>query len=449
MENEKKDFQDNIEESEIEKKVRDDISAKIADAAAEIPEEIAAAEADAEPEVEISLDDAEGDAVNAELDSDTTDISEFEELACEAPKEPKKVTMNLSSLIMSFIGTAIIGALLLFVGMQIPGWVESRPEGKTAVKVDGTALTDLDMKYYIYIAANEYYTDNNNDSNIKIADYDWSQTNEDGKTAEEIVKENALESAVGEALILNIGDKNGAEWDKEASEENAKAQTEQLIKSYSEELIVLNAKAQGLSSIKQYNRKVAQYEHLQAVEADMEENASKYYPEDESVLNDYITDGKGSAKHILIKSDDSTSSEATEEEEAVEENTALATAEDVLNRINNGEDFDALMEEFNEDTGETAAGYTFTAGEMTAPFERAAFALKIGEVSEIVESQYGYHIIKRIPGRYELEGYLKDKAKIKTTGVFDKLSVADILEEIATATEDFQTMYSEMQKASK
>lgn len=446
MDNENKDFNGTSEESEMQKKVREDISSKIADAAAEIPEEIEAAE-NAEETFAVDEETA-ADAETAQpIDAEDAENQELDEMYAEPPKEPKKVTITLSSFVMSLIGTAVIGALLLFVGMQIPGWIESRPEGKVAAKVDGTAITDLDMKYYIYIAANDYFTDNNSDGSAKIVDYDWSQTGEDGKTAEQIVKEKALESAVGETLIMNLGDKNGAEWDKTASEEKANSQTDQLITNYGEELITLNAQAQGLSSIKQYKRKIVQFEHLQAVETAMENDPSKYYPEDTSVLNDYIAEGKGSAKHILIKNDDGSASAATEEgEEAAPAEDKRAKAEEILGRINNGEDFDALMKEFNEDTGETEAGYTFTAGEMAAPFEKAAFALKIGEVSDVVESQFGYHIIKRIPGRYELEGYLKDKAKIKTTSVFDKLSVSDILKEVDTATTDFQTMYAQSQQ---
>lgn len=442
MENENKDFQGTTEKSEMQKKIREDISSKIAEAAAEIPEEIAAAE-DAD-----TISEETENTIDTSVEEVPSEYSETDEIP---QKEPKKVTLSVSTFVMSLIGTALIGAVLLFAGLKLPVWIESLPEGNTAAKVDGTAITDLDMKYYIYIAANDYFKDNNSDTSIKIADFDWSQTGSDGKTAEQIVKEKALDSAVKETLIMNLGIKNKVEWDKEASENQAESQTKQLISNYGEELVSLNAQAQGLSTIKQYKRKIVQAQLLQAIDSDMEENPSKYYPENMSALNDYVTDGKASAKHILIKNDTSAAQNTQAEgEEAAPAEDKRAKAEEILGRIRNGEDFDTLMKEFNEDTGETENGYTFSAGEMTAPFEKAAFALKIDEVSDIVESQYGYHIIKRIPGRFELEGYLKNKAKVKTTGAFNKLSVADIMKEIDNATNEFQTMYSAQQgKAGK
>ena len=57
------------------------------------------------------------------------------------------------------------------------------------------------------------------------------------------------------------------------------------------------------------------------------------------------------------------------------------------------------MNELSEDPGLQSAptGYIFTKGEMVAPFEEAAYALSDNGVSGIVETDYGYHIIKRIP----------------------------------------------------
>lgn len=61
--------------------------------------------------------------------------------------------------------------------------------------------------------------------------------------------------------------------------------------------------------------------------------------------------------------------------------------------------FDTLMHEYSEDGGLEGSpdGYTATPGEMVPEFEQTAFSLEMGEISEVVESTYGYHIILRLP----------------------------------------------------
>ena len=74
-----------------------------------------------------------------------------------------------------------------------------------------------------------------------------------------------------------------------------------------------------------------------------------------------------------------------------------AKAEDVLKRLRAGGDFNALAKEFSIDTSNKDQGGDlgwFGRGMMVKPFEDAAFALKPGELSDIVETQFGYHIIK-------------------------------------------------------
>jgi parvulin-like peptidyl-prolyl isomerase len=76
---------------------------------------------------------------------------------------------------------------------------------------------------------------------------------------------------------------------------------------------------------------------------------------------------------------------------------ALAKAEDLLKRVRAGEDFAALAKEFSDDPGSKVQGGDlgwFGRGQMVKPFEDAAFSLKQGEVSGVVESPFGYHIIK-------------------------------------------------------
>lgn len=70
----------------------------------------------------------------------------------------------------------------------------------------------------------------------------------------------------------------------------------------------------------------------------------------------------------------------------------------ILERIKKGEKFGKLAKEMSIDSGSAkkdgSLGY-FTKGMMVKPFEESAFKLQIGEVSEPVKTEFGYHIIKR------------------------------------------------------
>jgi len=90
------------------------------------------------------------------------------------------------------------------------------------------------------------------------------------------------------------------------------------------------------------------------------------------------------AKHVLI---------------SYESEQAEKTANDVYRYAKAGTKFDQLIEDFGEDPGmeQNPDGYVFTDGEMVAPFENAVKALPVGGISQPVESDYGYHIIMRMP----------------------------------------------------
>lgn len=106
---------------------------------------------------------------------------------------------------------------------------------------------------------------------------------------------------------------------------------------------------------------------------------------DEQIL-DYVHENYVRVKHILIKTVD------LDDEQKAE---ARSRADNVLERAKNGENFEDLVKEYSEDGMDPDTGYYFTTGQMVQEFEDKSFDLAEGEISDIVESKYGYHIIKK------------------------------------------------------
>lgn len=79
------------------------------------------------------------------------------------------------------------------------------------------------------------------------------------------------------------------------------------------------------------------------------------------------------------------------------EEQTLALANELRQRLLNGEDFAALAAEYSDDPGSAAQGGDlgwFGRGRMVAPFEEAAFSLAVDEISEPIKTDFGYHIIQ-------------------------------------------------------
>jgi parvulin-like peptidyl-prolyl isomerase len=79
---------------------------------------------------------------------------------------------------------------------------------------------------------------------------------------------------------------------------------------------------------------------------------------------------------------------------------AKKRAEEVLKKARAGGDFAELAKKYSDDPGSGPHGGelgSFTRAQMVKPFADAAFGLQPGQVSELVETEFGYHVIKRTP----------------------------------------------------
>jgi parvulin-like peptidyl-prolyl isomerase len=99
------------------------------------------------------------------------------------------------------------------------------------------------------------------------------------------------------------------------------------------------------------------------------------------------------ASHILLATrDPATGTDLSDEKKAAKRKEL----EGILKRARAGEDFAKLAKEYSEDPGSKDKGgeYKFPRGQMVPEFEAAAFSLKTNQVSDIVTTSFGYHIIK-------------------------------------------------------
>ena len=142
---------------------------------------------------------------------------------------------------------------------------------------------------------------------------------------------------------------------------------------------------------------------------------------DEEIFTVYEQDKTASARHILFLTEGKTEDEKAE---------ILKRSEAILARARSGEDFAGLAKEYTEDPGSKDSGglyENFGRGYMVKAFEDAAFSVPVGEISDVVETEYGYHIIKVLSREKEsrpldeVRSEIEEKIKQdKKSGTFER-----------------------------
>lgn len=116
---------------------------------------------------------------------------------------------------------------------------------------------------------------------------------------------------------------------------------------------------------------------------------------EEDIQNAYAQDKTASVRHILFSTQGKSDSEKVE---------IKKKAEEVLARARKGENFSELVKKYSDDPGSKNTGglyKDFGRGKMVKPFEDAAFSVPIGQISDLVETRYGYHIVKVVDRKKE------------------------------------------------
>lgn len=116
---------------------------------------------------------------------------------------------------------------------------------------------------------------------------------------------------------------------------------------------------------------------------------------EDEIQQAYQEDKTASVRHILLSTQGKSDSAKQEIRKKMD---------DLLVRAKKGEDFAELAKKYSEDSGSKKNGglyENFGRGRMVKPFEEAAFSVPVGKISDIIETRFGYHILKVIKRQKE------------------------------------------------
>jgi peptidyl-prolyl cis-trans isomerase C len=204
-----------------------------------------------------------------------------------------------------------------------------------------------------------------------------------------VLRNEILDSLIDQELLYQDSQKQHMQVDKKAVDEKydeikKRFKTEQEFKDAISKMGVTEAEIRsqlkkGLAIDELLKTKVVK--DIQVTE----EEAKKYYDEH---TDQFKQAEQVKASHILIK----VAPDASDEKKA----EAKKKIEEVQEKLKGGEDFAAVAAEYSEGPSKSQGGELpyFKRGQMVKPFEDAAFSMEVGQLSGIVETQFGYHIIK-------------------------------------------------------
>ncbi len=281
-----------------------------------------------------------------------------------------------------------------------------QPE-EVVAEVDGNEITWGDYFYFLVLNSEEMASQFAMMANYYGIAMDWTDPiGEDPEETYASLIPSYVETTLIQLMtIKGFARENGVELSPE-SQESIQAQLENDILTFCGE----DGTEEDLNAHLQGNRLPRSlYDDINRINHLYQDNFRKIYGADAELASDadaleYLEAGNYvAADHILLMTVDQTSQEPLEADLLQEKKAQAQAIVDELQAIGDKDEriarFKELKDEYTEDGGAAVYldGYTFTSGKMVQEFEDGTRALKEYEISGIVESSYGYHIILRLP----------------------------------------------------
>ena len=254
-----------------------------------------------------------------------------------------------------------------------------------------------------------------------------------------------LENEIQRNLLLVRAREDSIEIDDERVEESVREQIRYVKEQFGAATFAEELKKAGLTErqMRDNYREQIRNQYLEQRMYDMLVQQVSVSPRDVKEFQEKYRRGESntvSLSHIFIEP-----AASTEQQDKIR-----PQAEAILERIRAGEDFVALAKEYSQDPGSASQGGDlgfFGRGTMVPAFEDVAFSLKVGEVSDLVQSQFGFHIIlveeisgDQVRARHILFLLQKDEkvSQQKAMALYQQIKDGADFSELARAHSDFE-----------
>lgn len=246
---------------------------------------------------------------------------------------------------------------------------------KTVMTISG-----FDVPYHVY----KYVVVNSRkDIENKYGENVWDSDSADEAEAE--LKENIKASLAAFYTVCSLGADYGLAWDDGAVYAQAKIERDNLMLEYEEEEdfeaeLKERAMVEDTLLFNLANNILKNEIYSELISSDDK------YTDEEYLSELFMGDGYIHVKNILVGGDNAGSDEQNKKK-----------ADELKARLDAGEDFDTVSRSYNNDLYmfENPDGYYIMRGTRNFEFEEAAFALEVGEISDVVKTDAGYCIIQR------------------------------------------------------